>query len=162
MFEIQTQESNGTWLTFSTAYTKAYAEEIVENITTQWENQTTIRIVEVGTRAILTEIADTLTRMGHTATIQSQSWRGMPDYLEIGETEAVLHDGQPYTAPRFTLYYNLNENGNDISGTGYHLSFEDDESQIVSEIGNESALRVVAEIIKGMARAEMQLENGFN
>ena len=112
--------------------------------------------------ADLGEIADTLTRMGHKATIQTQSWRGMPAYLEIDETEALLIDGQPHTDPRFTLYYNLNENGDDISGTGYHLSFKDDEAQIVSEIGNESALRVVAEIIKGMARAEMQLENGFN
>jgi len=112
--------------------------------------------------ADLGEIADTLTRMGYKAMIEPQDWRGMPAYLQIGETVGWYADGNPYEMPCFTLYYNLNENEDGIAGTGYHLSHEDDESQIVSEIGNESALRVVAEIIKGMARAEYQLENGFN
>jgi hypothetical protein len=107
----------------------------------------------------LSEIADLLLRMGHKATIQSQAWRGMPAYLEIGETVGWYEDGTPHEMARFTLYYNLNEKGDGIGGTGYHLSLEDDESQIVAEIGNHTAPRVVAEILYNMGRADFDLES---
>ena len=108
--------------------------------------------------ASLEEIADMLTRMGYTASVESQAWRGMPAWLTIGETESTLIDGTPYTAPRFTLYYNLNETGSEISGSGYHLSAGDDEADIVAEIGNHTAPRIVGEILYNMGRADFDME----
>ena len=107
--------------------------------------------------ASVEEIAELLTRMGYTASVESQAWRGMPSWVSIGacgfcnmEAEATQHE-----TPEFTLYCDLNENGDAISGTGFHLSRGDDESDLVTNIGNESAFRVVAKIVASMAKEGM-------
>ena len=96
------------------------------------------------------EVADMLSRMGYLTSVESQAWRGMPSWLAIGDTH--------HNTARFALYYNLNETGSEISGTGYYLSLADDESQIVAEIGNHTAPRIVGEILYNMGRADFDME----
>lgn len=111
-------------------------------------------LAPVSMTASMEEIAELLTRMGFRASVEPQDWRGFPAYLNIGETVDFFADGTPAYCPEFTLYYDLNESeeGVQISGTGFHLSRGDDESDLVTNIANESAFRVVATIVASMAK----------
>jgi hypothetical protein len=104
-------------------------------------------------------IGEFLLKSGKTVNLESQEWRGMPAYLNIGEVVEFYEDGTPYNAPKYTLYYDLNGKGDGIAGTGYHLSLGDDESQIIAEIGNHDYPRVVGEILYNMGRADFDLES---
>lgn len=98
------------------------------------------------------QIGELLLKMGKSVHVETNEWRMMPAYLEIGRRDKN-------DAPEFTLYYTLNENGDQIAGTGYYLSAGDDESEIVAEIGNHETPRVVAEILYNMGRADFDLES---
>lgn len=116
---------------------------------TAWEEQNP---EPVEMQASLEELAELLTRMGYTVSVESQEWRGMPSWLTIGETVDFYADGTPYQAPEFTLYQNLTEKGDAVDGTGYHLSRGDDEADTVLQIPNESAFRVASQIVWAMAQ----------
>jgi hypothetical protein len=91
--------------------------------------------------ATLEEIAELLTAMGYPSGVESQEWRGMPSYLNIGEHEI-----------EFTLYQNITEHAPVVDGTGYYLSRGEDESDIVLRIPNETAPRVASQIVWAMAQ----------
>jgi len=104
--------------------------------------------------ATLDEIVECLTASGVTATVVDFGrYEGQPCVIEIGNTEGFSVNGEPVILPEFTLYQNLSDDGT-IAGTGYHLSFEDDEAQVIAEIGNETAPRIVFAIATAIATAK--------
>jgi len=107
--------------------------------------------------ATLEEIVELLNASGVTATVVDFGrYEGQPKVIEIGNTLPVALNGDRIQTPEWTLFQNLNDDGHTIAGTGYHLSFEDDESKIVAEIGNETAPRIVYAIATAIATAKVE------
>jgi hypothetical protein len=101
--------------------------------------------------ATLEEIVKCLTDSGVTATVVDFGrYEGQPKVIEIGNSLPVALNGDRIMTPEWTLFQNLSDDET-ISGTGYHLTHEDDESQIIAEIGNETAPRIVYAIATAIA-----------
>jgi hypothetical protein len=110
-------------------------------------------------KASVDDIAHLLTIMGTPSTVVDFGrYEGQPKVVHIGEIQVTDIHGLTATVPRFCLYPDFHSNM-EISGMGWHLSWQDDEAVTVNDnIGNLTALEIVGQILYDMGRADFDNE----